>query len=79
VQNQVEHEGNMEDQTLFYVPDSAAFVFTHSLRGTKGSDASNIYDEEINDDVFRTLSLFSYWFRNENSQMMKQRSSIGAI
>lgn len=39
------------DSTLYYVPDHASFVFTRSIRGIKGSDASNLYDEEINDDV----------------------------
>jgi H/ACA ribonucleoprotein complex non-core subunit NAF1 len=42
---------DLVDKTLFYVPDRASFVFTRSLQGLKGSDASNIYDEEINEEV----------------------------
>ena len=39
------------ETTLFYVADRASFVFTRVLRGVKGSDASNLFDEEINDEV----------------------------
>ena len=38
-------------QTLFYVPERASFIFTRSLLNSKGSDASNVYDEEVDDDV----------------------------
>jgi len=38
---------------LFYIPNEAAFVFTQALRGNKGSDASNLYDEEVDEDVCR--------------------------
>jgi len=51
-ENQVKNELDLVDKTLFYIPDRASFIFTRSLRGTKGSDASNIYDEEINEEVF---------------------------
>ena len=39
-----------QDTTIFYVPQHSTFVFTKSLRGLKGSDASNIHDEEIGED-----------------------------
>ena len=39
-------------RTVFYVADRATFVFTQSLQGVKGSDASNMYDEEVADGVF---------------------------
>lgn len=32
---------------LFYAPSLAAYIFTRELRALKGSDASNLYDEEI--------------------------------
>ncbi|OAA60819.1 H/ACA ribonucleoprotein complex, subunit Gar1/Naf1 [Cordyceps fumosorosea ARSEF 2679] len=35
---------------LFYTPAHATFVFTAPLRAVKGSDASNLYDEEAADD-----------------------------
>ncbi|SCV71250.1 BQ2448_2838 [Microbotryum intermedium] len=32
---------------LFYAPTSATFVFTRELQAQKGSDASNVWDEEV--------------------------------
>ncbi|EGX96231.1 snoRNP assembly factor Naf1, putative [Cordyceps militaris CM01] len=36
--------------TLYYTPAHATFVFTQPLKGLKGSDASNLYDEEAGDE-----------------------------
>jgi len=33
---------------VFYAPSHAQFVFTRDLRSLKGSDASNVWDEEVN-------------------------------
>ncbi|MCJ1333606.1 hypothetical protein MMC10_010306 [Thelotrema lepadinum] len=33
--------------TIFYVPQHSTFVFTKALQSVKGSDASNIHDEEV--------------------------------
>ncbi|KAI5481669.1 snoRNP assembly factor Naf1 [Pseudohyphozyma bogoriensis] len=33
---------------VFYAPKMATFVFTRDIRGLKGSDASNVWDEEVN-------------------------------
>lgn len=35
---------------LFYPVDHASYVFTEPLKGLKGSDASNLHDEEVGDD-----------------------------
>ncbi|CEJ92315.1 hypothetical protein VHEMI07975 [[Torrubiella] hemipterigena] len=35
---------------IFYTPAHATFVFTEPLKAVKGSDASNLYDEEAGDD-----------------------------
>ena len=35
---------------VFYVPQHAYTVFTEAIKGIKGSDASNLHDEEIGDD-----------------------------
>ena len=35
---------------VYYVEMHSRFVFTQPLRGVKGSDASNFYDEEVGDD-----------------------------
>ncbi|KAF4445106.1 hypothetical protein F53441_10948 [Fusarium austroafricanum] len=37
-------------QTVFYPIDHASYVFTEPLKNMKGSDASNLHDEEIGDD-----------------------------
>lgn len=34
-------------RAVFYSPKMATFVFTRDIRGMKGSDASNIFDEEV--------------------------------
>jgi H/ACA ribonucleoprotein complex non-core subunit NAF1 len=51
VQNLPQSDVGLIEQIVYYVPGQASFVFTQALRGNKGSDASNIYDEEINDEV----------------------------
>jgi len=38
-------------QQLYFIPNEASFVFTQALRGISGSDASNLYDEEVDDNV----------------------------
>lgn len=35
---------------LYYTPKHASFIFTEPLKNVKGSDASNLYDEEAGDD-----------------------------
>ncbi|KAL8730494.1 MAG: hypothetical protein Q9181_004645 [Wetmoreana brouardii] len=35
---------------IFYVEQHSTYVFTQNLRALKGSDASNIHDEEVGDD-----------------------------
>ena len=35
---------------IYYIPEHAYFVFTQALQGIKGSDASNINDEEVGGD-----------------------------
>ena len=36
--------------TVYYVPQHSVFVFTKSLQAVKGSDASNLHDEEVGAD-----------------------------
>ncbi|OTA98025.1 hypothetical protein M426DRAFT_137668 [Hypoxylon sp. CI-4A] len=35
---------------VFYTPSHASYVFTQALQGQKGTDASNLHDEEVGDD-----------------------------
>ncbi|KAH6958389.1 hypothetical protein HG530_009983 [Fusarium avenaceum] len=37
-------------QTVFYPVDHASYVFTEPLKNLKGSDASNLHDEEVGDE-----------------------------
>ncbi|KAK4889943.1 hypothetical protein LTR27_011273 [Elasticomyces elasticus] len=38
---------NVEGVQIFYVDSHSTFVFTQPLKGLKGTDASNIHDEEV--------------------------------
>ncbi|KAL9033039.1 MAG: hypothetical protein Q9180_006161, partial [Flavoplaca navasiana] len=42
--------GVFKGTTIFYVEQHSSYVFTQSLKALKGSDASNIHDEEVGDD-----------------------------
>ena len=42
--------GMKRDTKIFYVPQHSTTVFTQSLKSFKGSDASNLHDEEVADD-----------------------------
>ncbi len=37
---------------VFFLPDLAKYVYTQPLKRQKGTDASNLYDEEVGEDVF---------------------------
>ncbi|KAI4278065.1 MAG: hypothetical protein LQ337_001288 [Flavoplaca oasis] len=42
--------GVFKGTRIFYVEQHSSYVFTQSLKALKGSDASNIHDEEVGDD-----------------------------
>jgi len=42
--------GVQEGKKVFYIPQHSTFVFTKALKAIKGSDASNIYDEEVGEE-----------------------------
>ncbi|KAF2495530.1 NAF1-domain-containing protein [Lophium mytilinum] len=44
--------GVAKGTTIFYVDDHSTFVFTKPLKAIKGTDASNVHDEETNDVEF---------------------------
>ena len=46
----IESAGISRDVIIYYVPSHSTFVFTKALQGIKGSDASNIHDEEVGDE-----------------------------
>ena len=42
--------GILKGTLIFYVEQHSSYIFTQSLKALKGSDASNIHDEEVGDD-----------------------------
>lgn len=48
--DEVKERGFTKDMPTYYVVEHSTFVFTKPLQGMKGSDASNFYDEEVNED-----------------------------
>ena len=42
--------GVEKNVAIFYVVSHSTFVFTNAIKNVKGSDASNIHDEEVGDD-----------------------------
>jgi H/ACA ribonucleoprotein complex non-core subunit NAF1 len=48
--DEIQQLGLQVGTTLYYTPQHASFVFTEPLKGIKGSDASNLYDEEAGDE-----------------------------
>ncbi|KAJ1559297.1 hypothetical protein HK096_001039, partial [Nowakowskiella sp. JEL0078] len=47
--NEIDSEFIFKGKKVFYIPDLAVFVFTQLLLGQKGSDASNLFDEEVDE------------------------------
>lgn len=45
--DEIEDTGVKFGQNIYYVPDHSVYVFTQALKAIKGSDASNIFDEEV--------------------------------
>lgn len=46
----IEEIGILKGTRIFYVEQHSSYIFTQSLKALKGSDASNIHDEEVGDD-----------------------------
>lgn len=47
---EIEDMGMSYGSTVYYVDDHSKFVFTQPLKNLKGTDASNIHDEEVGED-----------------------------
>ncbi|KAI9765158.1 MAG: hypothetical protein M1840_007751 [Geoglossum simile] len=48
--SEITEEGIVVGMKIFYVEQHSSYVFTQPLKGMKGSDASNLHDEEIGED-----------------------------
>ena len=55
---------------VFYVPQFAHTVFTQAIKGIKGSDASNLHDEEVDDEE---MEFSDDEKEAEHKRMVKQR------
>ena len=59
---------------VFYVADHSTFVFTQPLRGVKGSDASNLHDEEVG---AGEIEFSDDEAEAEHKRMMKNKKKYG--
>ncbi|PPJ50005.1 hypothetical protein CBER1_04757 [Cercospora berteroae] len=48
--DEIKHLGLEFGSNVYYVDSHSTFVFTQPLKNLKGTDASNIHDEEVNED-----------------------------
>lgn len=48
--SEIEEAGLVNGTKLYYVDSHSSFVFTQPLKNMKGTDASNIHDEEVGED-----------------------------
>ncbi|MCJ1479758.1 hypothetical protein MMC13_008444 [Lambiella insularis] len=64
---------------VYYVPQFSTYVFTQSLKTMKGSDASNIHDEEVGDDEleFSDDDAEAEYRRNQKLQRQARRGGRG--
>jgi hypothetical protein len=53
--SEINKEKVIKDVKVFSVDEMSNFVFTRDLSEHKGCDASNAFDEEVNDEVLRTI------------------------
>ena len=63
--------------TVFYVPGHSTFVFTRALQAVKGSDASNIHDEEVGVDEIEFSDDEAEAEYKRNLKLQKQAKRAG--
>lgn len=61
-----------ESRPIYYAPAMASFVFTREIRGIKGSDASNVWDEEVADNE-------KEWSDDEEEAAFKRNLKAGFV
>ena len=72
--------GIMRETTIFYVPQHSTYVFTQALKAVRGSDASNLHDEEVGDDEleFSDDEAEAEYKRRQKLQRQAKRAGRGA-
>lgn len=76
----ISESGVSENTKIFYVPLHSTYVFTQALKINKGSDASNIHDEEVGDDELEFSDDEAEADSKRKSKMQKQaRRDVRAV
>src|SRR5688500_3897882 len=57
---------------VFSVDELSHFVFTRDISEHKGCDASNLYDEEVNEEVGITVN---HYFSSQNTMVMRVQTN----
>ena len=75
----ISEAGISKDTQIYYVPQHSTYVFTQALKAIKGSDASNIHDEEVGDDEleFSDDEAEAEFRRNQKLQRQARRGGRG--
>jgi len=76
----ISESGISKSTAIYYVPQHSTFVFTQAIKAIKGSDASNIHDEEVGDDEleFSDDEAEAEFKRNQKLQRQAKRGGCGA-
>ena len=76
----VAESGIVKGTRIFYVEQHSTYVFTETLKAFKGSDASNIHDEEVGDDEleFSDDEVEAEYKRSKKMQKQARRGGKGA-
>ena len=71
--------GLLVGKAVYYVPEHSTFVFTKALTAVKGSDASNIHDEEVgaNEVEFSDDEAEAEYKRNRKMEKQAKRGGRG--
>ena len=75
----ITEKGIIKETKIFYVPQHSTYVFTQALKAVKGSDASNLYDEEVGEDEleFSDDEAEAEYKRNQKLQRQARRAGRG--
>lgn len=76
----ISEAGISKNTAVYYVPQHSTFVFTQAIKAIKGSDASNIHDEEVGDDEleFSDDEAEAEFKRNQKLRRQAKRGGRGA-
>ncbi|KAL1960850.1 hypothetical protein VTO42DRAFT_5833 [Malbranchea cinnamomea] len=78
---EIKEMGIEKGAPIFYLVDHSTFVFTQPLKGLKGSDASNIHDEEVGEDEveFSDDEAEAEYRRQQKAKRQQQKEARGGV